>query len=267
MPLPPKVHADVRKRFETLITEAESMLKIAQEGEIAKRARQRGGLGEMQRRLTGGGPVPRPPTEPPFPAGWDTAEETYFELRTKALSLLTFLGADHHSNLQKHGAEIMSGGWCEYSVQRILGILRALLSDLDAGMLESIAARVEAELTADYLGQAERLLDETKAAKNAADRVPAAVLAGAVLENALKVLCQRQTPPIPLTTPKGGHKMLNGLIDDVKNAGVYNELQAKELRAFADIRNAAAHGDFDKFDRAQVERMLQGVQSFLAKHL
>ncbi len=65
----------------------------------------------------------------------------------------------------------------------------------------------------------------------------------------------------------GQYKMMNALIDDLKKAGLYNELKAKRLRAWADIRNAAAHGEFDEFDRKDTEEMLKGVQNFLADYM
>ena len=61
--------------------------------------------------------------------------------------------------------------------------------------------------------------------------------------------------------------MLNALIDNLKNAGLYNELKAKQLRAWADIRNAAAHGKFGDFNRKDMEEMLKGVQNFLADYM
>jgi hypothetical protein len=63
--------------------------------------------------------------------------------------------------------------------------------------------------------------------------------------------------------PKGLEQMIN----ELKSAGTYNEVQASHLRAWARIRNSAAHGKFDEFNRGQVERMLPGVKSFLADHL
>ena len=59
--------------------------------------------------------------------------------------------------------------------------------------------------------------------------------------------------------------MMNALIDELRKAGAFNEIQAKQLRGFADIRNAAAHGNFSEFTRAHVENMIQGVESFLAR--
>ena len=115
------------------------------------------------------------------------------------------------------------------------------------------------------MGQAEGLLNEGQPGKF--DHVPAAVLTGAVLEKALRKLCDDQQPPIPTVDAKGDPKTLNPLIDDLKKANVFNELKAKQLRAWADIRNKAAHGEFDQFKRTDVEQMMGGVKNFLADYL
>jgi hypothetical protein len=47
--------------------------------------------------------------------------------------------------------------------------------------------------------------------------------------------------------PDGDPKTSNPLIDDLKKAGVFNELKARQLRAWADIHNKAAHGEFGQF--------------------
>jgi hypothetical protein len=128
-----------------------------------------------------------------------------------------------------------------------------------------VASQIEAAIAADYMGQAEQLLSEGQSGKF--DHVPAAVLAGAVLEKALRTLCGQQLPSIPVVTSKGEPKTLNPLIDDLKKAGVFNELRAKQLRAWADIRNKAAHGEFDQFHKADVEQMIKGISNFLADYL
>ena len=70
------------------------------------------------------------------------------------------------------------------------------------------------------------------------------------------------------TVKSNGNKLtLNPLIDELKTAGVFNELIAKQLRAWADIRNAAAHGEFDRFSRSDVETMIKGIDSFLATYM
>lgn len=115
------------------------------------------------------------------------------------------------------------------------------------------------------LPQIRRFLDDKK--QENLSYVPAAVLAGAILEDALRELCQRQNPPIPIEKPNGQPKTLAPLIDDLRKANVINELKAKQLRSWADIRNAAAHGKFDDFTLGDVELMLAGIQKFVADYL
>jgi hypothetical protein len=150
-------------------------------------------------------------------------------------------------------------------VEYCLGILEALRDDFQKGFLDDLLLKVEAELAANYMGQAEQLLREGQKGKY--DHVPAAVLAGAVLEKALRTLCDQQQPPVSVVTSKGDPKTLNPLIDDLKKAGVFSELRAKQLRVWADIRNKAAHGEFDHFKRSDAEQMIQGITNFLADYL
>lgn len=169
------------------------------------------------------------------------------------------------TNLEKQVSLFSQTSGKKPEVQRALGILEAFREDLEKGFLDDFLLRVEAEVAADYLGQSEALLKEGKPGKF--DHVPAAVLAGAVLEKALRTLCDRQQTQIPLLNAKGENKTLNPLIDDLKKAGVFNELKAKQLRAWADIRNKAAHGDFAQFNKGDVEQMLGGITNFLAEYL
>jgi hypothetical protein len=125
--------------------------------------------------------------------------------------------------------------------------------------------KVEAEVAADYMGQAEGLLREGQPGQF--DHVPAAVLAGAVLEKALRTLCNEQHPPVSIVNAKGEPRTLNSLIDELKKAEVFNELKAKQLRSWADIRNAAAHGHFIDFGKVDVAQMISGINNFLADYL
>lgn len=150
-------------------------------------------------------------------------------------------------------------------IVQLHGMIAAIKRDYEDGMLDDISEMIEANVVADYLTQAEQLLRGGK--KGVHTYGPAAVLAGAVLEDGLRRLCARQTPPISTNKPGGHPKTMGTLIDALKSAGLFNELKAKQLRAWADIRNAAAHGRFNSFNRADVEQMLVGVQTFLADHL
>jgi hypothetical protein len=98
------------------------------------------------------------------------------------------------------------------------------------------------------------------------DHVPAAVLSGAVLEKALRTLCDQQNPPISTNKSNGERKTLDPLITDLRKDRVFNETKAKQLRAWAAIRNHAAHGEFDQFTRKDVENMIRGIKNFLAEY-
>ncbi len=111
------------------------------------------------------------------------------------------------------------------------------------------------------MGQAEDLLAEGQRGKF--DHVPAAVLAGAVLEKALRTLCEQQEPPIEIK----GLKSLNPMIEALKKAGVINEAKNVQLRAWTLLRNLAAHGEFQQFDRSDVDNMIGGIKGFLAENL
>lgn len=146
----------------------------------------------------------------------------------------------------------------------ILSLLAALKEDYEQGYLDDLSIQIEAELSGDYMEQAEALIVEANVDKS---YIPAAVLAGAVLEKTLRSLCERQKPPIETQKQNGKNITLTPLIHELKKAGVYNELKAKQLRGWADIRNAAAHGEFDKFNKDDVESMIKGINNFLADYV
>lgn len=143
--------------------------------------------------------------------------------------------------------------------------LKGLKDDFQKGFLGDLGLEIEAAIVADYMGQAEQLLAEGQPGKY--DYVPAAVLAGAVLEKSLRTLCDKQSPSISTVNDKGKPLTLTPLIEALKKNNLFNELTAKQLRAWADIRNSAAHGNFDEFNRSQVDLMIQGINNFLALHM
>lgn len=146
-----------------------------------------------------------------------------------------------------------------------LSRLKGLKDDFQKGFLGDLGLEIEAAIVADYMGQAEQLLAEGQSGKY--DYVPAAVLAGAVLEKSLRTLCDKQSPSISTVNNNGKPLTLTPLIDVLKKNNLFNELTAKQLRAWADIRNSAAHGHFDEFNRSQVDLMIQGINNFLATHM
>ncbi len=88
-----------------------------------------------------------------------------------------------------------------------ISFLKSIHEDFENGFLDNLYLEIEAELSTDYMSQAEALLNEGISGKY--EYVPAAVLSGAVLEKALRSLCDQLTPPEPITHENGKPLMLN----------------------------------------------------------
>jgi len=134
-------------------------------------------------------------------------------------------------------------------LKRLIPILIAAYDDLKGGFLVSFKQIVQAEVFDSELEQARSLLESGY--KNAA-----AVIAGVVLETAIKELCVNNGIDLE-------KKKLTRLNDDLAKASVYNTLQQKQITALADIRNSAAHGDYEKFTHQDVETMIKDIERFL----
>ncbi|MEU3251079.1 hypothetical protein [Streptomyces sp. NPDC006997] len=137
---------------------------------------------------------------------------------------------------------------------RIVAI--GLRDDLVAGWVESVVELVHADTYRDYLEMAEALL--AKGYKDAA-----AVITGTSLEVHVRALCVKNN----VTTAVAGRpKKADTMNADLKKAGVYDGLQQKEVTAWMDLRNKAAHGNYADYDRDQVRRLIDGVEAFMRKY-
>ena len=137
-------------------------------------------------------------------------------------------------------------------VDKISGVLAAIKSDMQGGHFEDIRGKIRVEVEADFLGQAHYLLEGKL--KDAS-----AMIIGAVLEDALRQLCQRNG----ISEGQGIEKM-NVLL---KSAGVYNLPQQQQITAWASIRNKADHGKFAEYSLEEVRLMYQGVSAFIIKYI
>ena len=140
-----------------------------------------------------------------------------------------------------------------------------LKDDYENGFLDNLEERIVANISSDYMSQVDEILVAGQSDKY--DHVFAAVICGVNLENALRQLCLRQSPPIDTAKPNGRPKRLGDLIPALQKVNAYNALKADQLRAWAKVRNHAAHGEFEEFNRTDVEDMVKGVRNFLADYL
>ena len=105
--------------------------------------------------------------------------------------------------------------------------VQAARRDYDDGMLFDLRAMVAAEVLGGFIEQAQALLVQGYYA-------PAASLAGAVLEDTLRKLCDVKSIPYPEKTT------INFLNTELTRATVYDLLINKQIIAYADIRKGLA---------------------------
>jgi hypothetical protein len=139
-------------------------------------------------------------------------------------------------------------------VANTAGSLQALRADYEAGYLETYRELIHGETFSDFLDMALHLLSD--AYKDHAAVVAAATLAGGVLEQHLRALCVKfGISPIP--------ENLNPL-NTALYKKAYQSNDMKQITAWTDIRNAAAHGEHAKVIRGQVELMIPGIRQFIS---
>jgi hypothetical protein len=131
-------------------------------------------------------------------------------------------------------------------------MLQALRADYKAGYLQTVQELVHANVFSDFLDMASYLHEQGY-------KDPAAVIAGSVLEEHLS-----QKHQIP-TEEKGKARKAEMLNQDLRNNNVYNPLEQKNVTAWLDLRNKAAHGDYDQYDLQQVSSLIDNVRAFIAR--
>jgi len=142
-----------------------------------------------------------------------------------------------------------------YYPTQLLGILKALRGDIEAGYLATFEEEVHADVFADFLDMADRLVADGYV-------LPAAVVAGAALEAHLRALAER----VGISTQaRGRPKRAAALNDDLSKGDVYRKSEQKQVLAWQDLRNSAAHGE-GGFGREEIRLMIQGVRDFIGRH-
>ena len=136
-------------------------------------------------------------------------------------------------------------------LKRMGAVFQAAREDFEGGYIASIRNLVQAELAGGELDQARELMASGYSQA-------AAVVAGVVLENALRSLCAKHGCPI------GSMERMNA---DLAKAGEYNVLVQKRITALAAVRNSAAHGKNSEYTADDVRNLIQEVERFAAERL
>ena len=185
--------------------------------------------------------------------GYRSFAEKHAEWRSQSIVLLGQVfdtAHDYTENFKSLPAEKRP----QRATMEGLGILRAALEDVEQGNLVTLQEMAAAEVFSDFLEQADYLLENGYVA-------PAASLAGAVLENGLRSLAERNGIAVKARDD------LSALNSKLAAKSVYNRLRQKQVAIWIDVRNAADHGRFEDFTQEDVADVVKGVRNFLAEML
>ena len=184
-------------------------------------------------------------------------EGLFHAFRSASLSFLAMTFGKEHIHYVEFNSEADQSKLPCAEIGR--GILSVAREELAGGWLTTTRGLISAEIFSDFLEMAQHLLDEGY-------KDPAAVMAGSVLEEHLRQLCQKHS--IPTETTKQGRphpKKADTLNTDLAKKQVYNRLDQKNVIAWLDLRNKAAHGKYQEYTKEQVALMLQSLSDFMVR--
>ena len=181
----------------------------------------------------------------------------YTGFRSASLSFISGLFGENHSYYKEFSREVNNS--YDYNIQSGVAILQSIKHEIEQGWLTSLRQLVSAEVFSDFLEMSKHLLDEKY-------KDPAAVIVGSVLEEHLRQLCANNSIDIEVT--KGTDripKKADLMNSDLVKAGIYGILEQKNVTAWLDLRNRAAHGKYTEYTIEQVLLMYQGVLDFITR--
>jgi hypothetical protein len=153
----------------------------------------------------------------------------------------------------KEVEDVVGAGAPAWVAEHLCAIVRALLDDFRRGALASVQELVHADLFDDFIEMALEL-------RRKGFTGPAAVVVGSVLEEHLRKLSDKHG------IPRADGKSVELLGVDLRKAEVISEIQRKGITAWYAQRTEAAHGRAEALVPTEVDRMIDGVRDFVARH-
>lgn len=175
--------------------------------------------------------------------------------RSATLSFIENLYSSKHNYYKDFDQRVKGHSLAE--AESGINILTAIKTEIENDWLLTIKELVSSEIFADFLEMSKHFLDLKY-------KDPAAVMIGSTLEEHLRQLCSKHS--VISTFEKNGDlipKKANLLNADLVKNGAYGVLEQKNVTAWLDLRNRAAHGNYDEYSIEQVDLMYQGVSNFI----
>jgi hypothetical protein len=188
----------------------------------------------------------------------DLAESLRVEVVSRTLALIMRLappGSTYIATLQQQVGGYPPLSFSTMYIRQLPGVLKALRADYSAGRLQPVKELIHSDLFSDFLEMADHLVEEGY--KDAA-----AVLAGGVLEEHLRKLCEKSSIS---ATQAGRPKKAEAMNSDLASASAYPKLDQKNVTAWLDLRNKAAHAKYAEYTAEQVRLLIQSLRDFLTR--
>jgi len=147
--------------------------------------------------------------------------------------------------LRKAAHSAATVGGHGYRVGNVNAVLKAIVTDIDAGVVTSIADTASAAVFDDFIDHAQHHLDNKRVAQ-------AGVLAGVAFEDLFRRLCEKRA--IGAKREAGAKRdELEQLIILMEKAGQLTQVQGKRARVAGAVRTKATHADWSEFGAKDVQ--------------
>lgn len=183
--------------------------------------------------------------------------EGFYKFKTAATSFILKRFGKEHPYFTEFVEHSSSG--TVSNVEIGLGILDAVRDEIRNGCLLTTRGLISADIFGDFMEMAEHLLEENY-------KDPATVLIGSALEQHLRNLAVAHGVGTIFENRGSITKKKADLLNaDLAKAGVYSKIDQKSITAWLGIRNDAAHGHFDNYNKESVQFMLGAVSEFIGR--
>ncbi len=148
----------------------------------------------------------------------------------------------------------------EDKIQMIMWIVDWLYEDIKNGFLEEFKEIVHAEVFADFIEMSEHLNKQWY-------KDGAAVIVWSSLESHLRKLAEKHNIEI-MERKKGKtkNKEAGAINEEIYQQEIYNKVQYKNIISRIEIRNNAAHWNYNEYTKEEVNLMIQGIKHFIIKN-
>lgn len=170
------------------------------------------------------------------------------EWATNAMNLLLRTFGENSVHYRHFAEHYKKFSEFESEFEDCRSIFNAAREDYAGGYLFNIRVLAKAEVLTDALTQTKELL-------RGGYKDPACILARVALETTLKELSGKHAVPLGA---------LDRMNSELCKAGAYNMAKQKQITAWADIGNKAAHGEWGEYNDADARAMVEGVEAIVA---